>query len=410
MMPEGTTENIESSLVKINQMLLIRKIFKIILFGLGLIFLGSQLSDLIGSGILHQDDFVEYWAAGRLNLSGENPYDPESLFKLQKEVWPDREEPLMMWNPPWTLALVMPFGYLSYNLARVLWIAGNFILVFLSINGIWHVYSGASRIRWIGWLVGLTFMPTVIALRIGQISPLLLAGLAGFLLAIRDKRYYLAGMACSLLLFKPHLLSIFWLALAAWMIHQRQYRIAIGCAIPLVFGSLLALTMNPNVFQDYALSANNQPPTVWVTATIGAIIRLCFGANQIWYQFVPFALGVAWFGWYWANNYQTWSWRYHMPLIVLASMVSAPFGWSFDQIVLLLAILPITIWLIRDSNQMVITIFTAVYFLIQGLIFAINLLGLNYIWLVWVPPTFTMLYLILLSKHGQNQISSRQQA
>ena len=30
-------------------------------------------------GIWPPDDYVEYWAAGRLNLHGQNPYSPELL-------------------------------------------------------------------------------------------------------------------------------------------------------------------------------------------------------------------------------------------------------------------------------------------------------------------------------------------
>ena len=390
--------------------LLRTKLIQLSLLGLGLVLMGFQLSNLVDSGILNQDDFVEYWAAGRLNLSGANPYDPQWLFALQVEVWPDRKEPLMMWNPPWALALVMPFGFLDYTSARLLWLAGSLILVFLSINWIWEMYGGTDRKRWLGWSFGLAFMPTLLVLRTGQISLLLLAGLLGFLLAVRSERYLLAGVAVSLLMVKPHLLLIFWLALAVWVLRQRRYQVLFGCAIPLTFGSLLALAFNPVVFQHYAASASTQPPTIWVTATIGALLRLLLGPAQIWYQFIPLALGAIWFIWYWLINHQGWSWGGQMPAIVLVSLLSSPFGWSFDQVVLLLVIIPITVWVTAQNDRKHTRVFALAYFLIQAMALVINLLDLNHIWFVWVPPAFAVMYILYASRQAKVQLVSRQQS
>ena len=54
------------------------------------------------------DDFIEYWAAGRLNAVGQNPYDASELLRIEKEVgWTDSVA-VMMYNPPWALAVAMP--------------------------------------------------------------------------------------------------------------------------------------------------------------------------------------------------------------------------------------------------------------------------------------------------------------
>ena len=76
-------------------------------------------------------DFVEYWAATRLLLTGNNPYGPQELFDLQRSVgWTD-SIPLLMWNPPWTLSFILPFGLASFDVAQFLWLLLNiFIVVF----------------------------------------------------------------------------------------------------------------------------------------------------------------------------------------------------------------------------------------------------------------------------------------
>lgn len=72
--------------------------------------------------ILYFDDFIEYWAAGRLNLTQGNPYSPEQIEALQVQGGRLEGTHLMMWNPLWTLALVMPFGLLDYATGCMLWL------------------------------------------------------------------------------------------------------------------------------------------------------------------------------------------------------------------------------------------------------------------------------------------------
>src|ERR1700687_1555271 len=100
---------------------------RVVLFGglTALIALAAwQVTQLLSDpAILPPDDFVEYWAAGRLNAAGENPYDPEKLLPLERQAGRDTDEAVMMWNPPWTLLLVMPFGLLPARFSQLLWLA-----------------------------------------------------------------------------------------------------------------------------------------------------------------------------------------------------------------------------------------------------------------------------------------------
>ena len=73
-------------------------------------------------GIWPPDDYVEYWAAGRLNLHGQNPYSPELLLPLERGAGRDTDEAIMMWNPPWTLSVAMPLGALPARLGQFVWL------------------------------------------------------------------------------------------------------------------------------------------------------------------------------------------------------------------------------------------------------------------------------------------------
>jgi hypothetical protein len=56
------------------------------------------------------DDFLQYWAGGRLTLDGGNPYDADQLFDLQKTADHPDANARLMGNPPWAIALCMPLG------------------------------------------------------------------------------------------------------------------------------------------------------------------------------------------------------------------------------------------------------------------------------------------------------------
>ena len=97
-----------------------RNLLLAVVLALAVGFIGWKVSHLLADpSIFPPDDFVEYWAAGRLNATGQNPYDGELLLPLEREAGRDTDEPIMMWNPPWTLTLVMPFGAMGFRAAYV---------------------------------------------------------------------------------------------------------------------------------------------------------------------------------------------------------------------------------------------------------------------------------------------------
>src|SRR5262245_6195506 len=61
------------------------------------------------------NDFTQYWAAARQVLQKENPYDPIGMARQQHQAGRDGDV-LMMFNPPWALAVVLPFGLLEPRL------------------------------------------------------------------------------------------------------------------------------------------------------------------------------------------------------------------------------------------------------------------------------------------------------
>src|SRR6476619_5311041 len=74
-------------------------------------------------------DYLEYWSSARLNLRGENPYDPALLLAEQQLAEPERTQSLMMWNPPPSLPVYALFAPFSPRWAALLWIGSQLLVV-----------------------------------------------------------------------------------------------------------------------------------------------------------------------------------------------------------------------------------------------------------------------------------------
>ena len=246
--------------------------WSILLIGV-IVLVKLAMTELTSPAFLYSDDYVEYWSAARLNLSGGNPYDPEQLAPLQLAAGRTRDVPLMMWNPPWTLTLLMPLSWLPYSLSRLLWLLLSVLILFLAANWGWYTYGGDPAKRWLAWLVVFTFSPSLHLLRFGQITLLLLLGVIGFLHFVKGERWWLAGAAAALITIKPHLLYLFGFAFVVWAVDRRKWTLLGGFVFSVV--GALGIAWAVNLIRQYFYAVTTYPPEQWATPTLGAILRLC---------------------------------------------------------------------------------------------------------------------------------------
>ena len=315
-------------------------------------------SGVFSSITIQADDYVEYWAAGRLNVVGANPYDPAQLLSVQLTTGRTHGIPVMMWNPPYTLAIVMPLALLPYAMSRTLWYLMSIACVGISALWLWRVCEGAVEQTWVPLVVAFSFYPTIILLQTGQIGGLLLLGFAGFLY-FEGRRDYLAGTFAALLAVKPHLMYLFWLALVADAWSRRRWKAPLATLAALSLATVLAAAANPRVVQQYYSAAVGNPPVMWATPTLGGMLRSALGYERAYLQFVPALVGLAWLGWTWRAGF-AWDWRGRAACLALMSVVTAVYGWSYDKVLLLIA--PISVVALSPrSGQMWVRLVPAMY-------------------------------------------------
>ena len=294
-------------------------------------------------------DLVEYWSAARLLLHGGNPYAPEQMLAVERAVGWSQSDPLLMWNPPWALPFVLPLAWVSYCAAYLLWVAISIAIVVFCADRLWRHYGGTQERRYQAWILALTFLPTVTVIGLGQIGPLLLLGITCFLL-LRDSHPFLAGMSTVWIGLKPQLLYLFWIALLLWVIRGKRWAVFAGAVTAFAAAALVALLLRPTIFGDYLGQFHAARVLANPSPNLGTLLRRSISPSASWLQFVPSILGFTWFLWYWKKK-QSWEWSAEISLLLTVSLATTSYGWLFDQVTLLPAVLESAIEIKRESNE-----------------------------------------------------------
>ena len=72
--------------------------------------------------------------------------------------------------------------------------------------------------------------------------------------------------------------------------------------------------------------------------TLSEIFRIAINPTVAWLQFLPAVAGCLWGLWYFRRHRDPWDWQRHGALLMLVSLLVAPYAWFTDEAVLLPAI------------------------------------------------------------------------
>jgi hypothetical protein len=239
-------------------------------------------------------------------------------------------------------------------------------------------------------LLAVPFWPTLFALIVGQISPWLLLGVVGFLHAERSRRDLLAGASLALLMIKPQVAYLFWLAALWWAWHTRRWRVVAGWLGMLTVATGLVLLFAPEVFASY-LAVPRGPLLDWATATVGIWLRVLFGLDRHWLQFVPSLLGILGLALWLRKRRGPWRWQYVASPLLLASVATTAYGWSHDHLVLLPVVVDLVARLRQGSLARKIAVISALI-ASQVAIWMLNQYGFPDAFNFWHAPVLALIY------------------
>lgn len=292
-------------------------------------------------------DFRAYWSAAKLLSQSENFADAELLLQTEAEHTQWREDwAVITWNPPWLLALLLPYTAVSFERATWLWLLTNITMVFTGSVLVWRtlaVQTDSQRRSHLAPIIGLLFLPTMIALLMGQVNTLVFMGLAGFVFFYNRDQLFVAGLCLILTLVKPHLV---YLTVPIIFLHllwtRRDYRALSGLIVGLIGLTAVVFLLRPSFIADYTQTVSEGSLLAWETPTLGGILGASFGwqwAKLMGIMILPLTILLWW------RNREQLNLNIWVQATVLISVITAPFGWGYDVIVLLLPLLQIIIWI-----------------------------------------------------------------
>jgi len=281
-------------------------------------------------------DFVVYWATGQQLVHHANPYDVNAMMQIERGAGlPGQYGVLFMRNPPWALPLTLPLGLIGVRLGALLWSLTLLACLLVSVRMVWQMHGCPSKLL---NFLGYSFAPALVCLIVGQTS---LFALVGFVLFLRlhGTRPFLAGMSLWLCALKPHLFLAFGVVLLAWVVVSGCYKILLGAAAALAASCAAAWWIDPTAWTDYGRMMRTYGIEEEFIPCWSVVLRLWTSPQIIWLQYLLPAVGCCWAVVYFWKRRRTWDWLKDGSLLMLVSILAAPYCWLFDQAVAIPALL-----------------------------------------------------------------------
>jgi len=281
-------------------------------------------------------DFVVYWATGQQLVHHGNPYDVDAMMRIEIAAGlPGKYGVLFMRNPPWALPLTLPLGLVGVRLGALLWSLLLLACLWVSVRMVWQMHGHPSKLL---NFLGYSFAPALVCLIVGQTSLFALVGLVLFL-RLHGTRPFLAGMSLWLCALKPHLFLAFGVVLVAWVVVSGCYKVLLGATVALAASCGAAWWIDPTAWADYARMMRTYGIQWEFIPCWSVVLRLWTSPQAIWLQYLLPAVGCSWAVFYFWKRRRTWDWLKDGSVLILVSILAAPYCWLFDQAVAIPALL-----------------------------------------------------------------------
>jgi hypothetical protein len=237
---------------------------------------------------------------------------------------------------------MLPLAWIPFQVARCVWLLVNVLLILVSCLMLGLTYLPRERVAplLVYYLVMSFFSPMLLAILTGQITFLVVFGVAASLFLIKRERWFWAGAALILTSVKPHLVILVGPYLMFYMAVRRKWAGWLGLGVAGVTCLMILFILRPSWIVDFS-ALLDAPPTNWATPTIGGFLSF-YGAGP-WVRYIGtgFLLLLPLF----LRQSEFISLETAVSVLILVTIPMTFFGWSYDQSLLLVPIAQIVGWL-----------------------------------------------------------------
>lgn len=280
-------------------------------------------------------DYVFYWAAGHQVLHHLNPWDAQTMGEVEHAAGFTAQGSYYMRNPPWSLPLAVPLGLLPARAAALPWSLMILALAILSVRILWFTLGRPGNYtQWLGY----AFPPALQCIVMGQTSLFPLLGLVLFLRLHRSRPFW-AGASLWFCTLKPHLFLPWAVALFVWIVVTRAWKILLGGVAAMAASCLVTEALDPHAWSQYLAWARTSGISQQYIPCLSVEIRHLLRPGAEWIAFVPVLIASVWAVAYFWPRRHTWDWMTDGNLLMLVSLVAAPYCWFYDQCLAMPALL-----------------------------------------------------------------------
>jgi hypothetical protein len=271
-------------------------------------------------------DFSNFWLAASMTLDGKSVYDAPGFMAAGKEVFGFKVFPWLY--PPTFLLILLPFAFLPYFTALMVWLAATMT------GYLWAMRRIAPHPSTI-WLA-LSFPGAFENFRHGQ-NGFLSVALIGGGLVLLESSPIIAGILLGLVIYKPHLIILIVVALAA----GRRWKVMLAGAVSATAFALTSMLVlgwptwraffqnfpsTMKLLEEGALPLNKMVTVFSALCSAGAGFQVALGVHG------AIMLSVV------ATVF--WVWRQERPfavrasILVLGILLFTPYAFSYDLCIL----------------------------------------------------------------------------
>jgi hypothetical protein len=273
-------------------------------------------------------DFIVYWATGQQLVHHASPYDADAMMRIEHSAGLSAETGVMlMRNPPWALPLAYFLGFLGLQIGAFLWSLVLLACLIASVGLLWHMHGRPrNHLHWLG----ISFAPALLSLTMGQTSLFMLLGLVLFL-RLHRAHPFLAGMSIWICALKPHLFLPLGVVLLAWILFSRNYKILAGATVAMAASCAAAFCIDPTAWADYAHMMRTTGAVTEQVPCLSVALRVWLSPPTMVLNYLPATLGCVWALVYFWPRRHAWDWMKDGSLLMLVSLLTAPYSWIYDD-------------------------------------------------------------------------------
>ena len=360
-----------------------KKIGSVILILLLLFGIFSAVQKIADTADYINNDFLVFWLAGYSNWAEIDPYASTDWLAARAEFGADTiPEPEFLYPLPLAI-LLAPQGIFPIHQAFILWGFLSACLTIISMLIIFRLGKEHPKINYLAFPIFLftpLFPPVLLTLYLGQLSAFLflLASLATYFW--QKEKFFWGGFFIAFFTLKPSIGLPLLAFTSLWLLSKKKFRAFSGMLTSSLLLLFIGLLRDPQWVSRFLTISGNKmdntfgySPTIWgisglachfeinCTVSYGAIGVLLFVALNIWLL----------------RQRQSASPALEFALILTLSLLTAPYLWPYDQLLLLIPILLSLIVLLEKkiSPLKLILIYLGIIFFAIGLGATANLHG-----------------------------------